>query len=109
MVEPQPCRVINGHDIEIGKIFRQGIQLFIGRSVRITVFQHGDNIVHGGDIGGEGADVFIDLLTLTCNRRKRVILKERSSRQMDTAIKLKNNWLSRDSFRNFCIMKRGPP
>ena len=37
---------------------------------------------------------------------KRVILKERSSRQTDTAIKLKNNWLSRDSFRNFCIMKR---
>ena len=25
---------------------------------------------------------------------------------MDTAMKLKKSWLSRDSFRNFCIMKR---
>ena len=70
MIKAETVGVVDGDDVEVGKVFGQGIQLFNGRVIRISVFQHGDHVVHRRDVGGERTDIFIDFLSLACDRRE---------------------------------------
>lgn len=56
MVKPQEVPVVDGDDIQIGKVFMEPVQSRCGFPVRIAGIQHVDHLVHGGGVGGHPAD-----------------------------------------------------
>ena len=61
MVKPQKVPVVDGDDVQIGKVFMESIQGLHSLSVRIAGIQHVDHLVHGGGVGGHPADQGINL------------------------------------------------
>lgn len=61
MVKPQEVPVVDGDDIQIGKVFMEPVQSRCGFPVRIAGIQHVDHLVHGGGVGGHPADQGINL------------------------------------------------
>ena len=55
VIKTQAVGVVDGDDTDVGKGIRQGIQLFYSGIVRITDFQHGDDLIHGSNIRSNGA------------------------------------------------------